>query len=359
MDTPKLTLQNAIIKDTKYWDVVKGIGILCIVLGHSFMPVQNFVYAFHVPLFFFVSGYLYSEDKYKDAPFDNMIRRLQSNWPKYVAIYIIYICLHNVFYDALLLNRGAYEYVASDFINMIGVSFFFGGNEFLISPLWFVPVLVESSVMLGFIVTLSRRLISSTAVRLFFQLMIIIILAVSGYIMASSEIVLFANLQIALMVMPYVWLGYLLRNYVSDITMYVKWYISLIAFATLIIYTHDNLLSLKDARIKAEMYIMALLGIYICLYLAIYIRRVGFLDKLFILLGRTSFFIMAFHFTIIRIIDRLYDECVRGVDFTTQEYLGHNAELIVIYLVIGIGIPILINKLYDLIRKGLHHARKA
>ena len=36
------------------------------------MPVQNFVYLFHVPLFFFISGYMYNEQKYGDAPYDNL-----------------------------------------------------------------------------------------------------------------------------------------------------------------------------------------------------------------------------------------------------------------------------------------------
>lgn len=52
-----------------YWDIVKGIGIIAIVLGHSCYFAVGFVYLFHLALFFFVSGYLYSEKKYGDAPF--------------------------------------------------------------------------------------------------------------------------------------------------------------------------------------------------------------------------------------------------------------------------------------------------
>ena len=49
-----------------YWDIVKGIGIIAIVLGHSCYFAVGFVYLFHLALFFFVSGYLYSEKKYGD-----------------------------------------------------------------------------------------------------------------------------------------------------------------------------------------------------------------------------------------------------------------------------------------------------
>ena len=49
-----------------YWDIVKGIGIVSIVLGHSCFFAVKWVYAYHMMLFFFVSGYLYSDTKYKN-----------------------------------------------------------------------------------------------------------------------------------------------------------------------------------------------------------------------------------------------------------------------------------------------------
>lgn len=39
------------------WDVVRGIGILMVVLGHCApRPLVDFVYLFHMGLFFFVSA---------------------------------------------------------------------------------------------------------------------------------------------------------------------------------------------------------------------------------------------------------------------------------------------------------------
>lgn len=43
-------------------DIFKGVGIVLMVLGHMHFDDQNFgriVYAFHMPLFFLISGYLY------------------------------------------------------------------------------------------------------------------------------------------------------------------------------------------------------------------------------------------------------------------------------------------------------------
>ena len=51
-----------------YWDIVKGWGIIAIVLGHTGYFAGAFVYLFHLALFFFITGYFYNETKYGDTP---------------------------------------------------------------------------------------------------------------------------------------------------------------------------------------------------------------------------------------------------------------------------------------------------
>ncbi len=68
-----------------FWDILKGIGIVSIVFGHS----QNLgiairtVYYYHLAIFFFISGYFYNEERYGDAPFDFFARRLKNMWVPY------------------------------------------------------------------------------------------------------------------------------------------------------------------------------------------------------------------------------------------------------------------------------------
>lgn len=38
---------------SKFWDVVRGLGILSIVIGHSWGPAIPYVYAYHLAIFFF------------------------------------------------------------------------------------------------------------------------------------------------------------------------------------------------------------------------------------------------------------------------------------------------------------------
>ena len=49
-------------KRIEYLDIAKGVGILLVVLGHNDFEVislfvQRLIYSFHMPLFFFLSGY--------------------------------------------------------------------------------------------------------------------------------------------------------------------------------------------------------------------------------------------------------------------------------------------------------------
>jgi fucose 4-O-acetylase-like acetyltransferase len=55
-------------KRIEWLDIAKGIGILFVIFAHviTISPaLLNYIYSFHMPLFFFISGYLFSDAKYK------------------------------------------------------------------------------------------------------------------------------------------------------------------------------------------------------------------------------------------------------------------------------------------------------
>lgn len=43
-----------------YIDIARGIGIILVVWGHSGGPMINYINQFHMPLFFILSGLVYS-----------------------------------------------------------------------------------------------------------------------------------------------------------------------------------------------------------------------------------------------------------------------------------------------------------
>lgn len=49
------------IKRIEEFDILKGLGIICVVIGHTQIPkgLHSVIYSFHMPLFFLVSGFFY------------------------------------------------------------------------------------------------------------------------------------------------------------------------------------------------------------------------------------------------------------------------------------------------------------
>lgn len=55
----------------KYWiDVLRALGIILVVLGHVSKEPNTviFIYAFHMPLFFLLSGFLFNRHRYDLLP---------------------------------------------------------------------------------------------------------------------------------------------------------------------------------------------------------------------------------------------------------------------------------------------------
>ena len=61
--------------DREVWlDFLRGVGILYVVLGHCWPPFRKEIYAFHMPLFFMLSGYLFYN--YKNLELKILLRKL-------------------------------------------------------------------------------------------------------------------------------------------------------------------------------------------------------------------------------------------------------------------------------------------
>ena len=74
----------------KYWiDVLRALGIILVVLGHVSQEPNTviFIYAFHMPLFFLLSGFLFNRHRYDLRTF--IIRRSQKLLLPYAFFYLL------------------------------------------------------------------------------------------------------------------------------------------------------------------------------------------------------------------------------------------------------------------------------
>ena len=77
-----------------YMDIAKGFGILCVIAGHMGNEIINrFVFSFHMPLFFLVSGYFISETLCSADLFKIRSRQLI---PPYIFTCLVVILLSTV-----------------------------------------------------------------------------------------------------------------------------------------------------------------------------------------------------------------------------------------------------------------------
>ena len=102
-----------------YIDIIKGIGIFLVVLGHVYRGniIQNWIYSFHMPLFFIISGWLFGYKNIEPKDFLEITKK------KVMTLMLPYI-----------------EFYLLSFLYWCMVERYF--REFDQGPLWFLPVLL-------------------------------------------------------------------------------------------------------------------------------------------------------------------------------------------------------------------------
>lgn len=125
--------------------IAKGVCIILMVVGHSGCPdwLGRFIYLFHMPVFFFVSGYLF-KDKYLSETKSFVIRRIKTLWWPFVKWSLIFLVLHNC-----LTWCGIYKvaYSWADAGRKVLQIFTMTGSEQLLGGFWFLKELLYASVL--------------------------------------------------------------------------------------------------------------------------------------------------------------------------------------------------------------------
>lgn len=123
-------------------DIAKAIGILLVILGHCpeipMMPFRHFIFTFHMPLFFLISGYLYKPKDVKSSLKKDAIYLLSPYF--YTCFFIIFIS----FVGGLL--SGDFDeivyYIEAMFVGSGGIHpCLYFSDPPIIGAIWFLPAL--------------------------------------------------------------------------------------------------------------------------------------------------------------------------------------------------------------------------
>lgn len=125
-------------------DIAKAICIILMAVGHSGCPkyLHDFLYLFHMPCFFFISGWLFS-DKYIDDLKTGLLKKAKGSYVPFVKWTLIFLLFHNMFASVHIY---ADSYSWQTFIERVIRAFTMTGGESLLGGFWFLISLFWASV---------------------------------------------------------------------------------------------------------------------------------------------------------------------------------------------------------------------
>lgn len=142
-----------------YFSIAKGIGIILMVMGHCGAPdlLVKFIYLFHMPLFFFCSGYFLKDINKTNTLFQTYKKRFKGIYVKFVIWSLIFLAFHNIFYylniynDVILFQgQPSYIYTMSDYINKTTkIVLSMNEHEQLVRSFWFLKQLFIASMLIS------------------------------------------------------------------------------------------------------------------------------------------------------------------------------------------------------------------
>ncbi len=341
-----------------FWNIFKGIGIVFIVMGHCNPNLSKFVYLFHLPLFFFVGGYLYTKEKYLEKPWDFFVSRFKSNWTKYVKYSLLILYFHNLFLHIGIIS-GVEHFRFVDFVINTINTFIFMGQESMAGALWFVPVYLASSIIFSFMLFYINKYLNNKYFKYACLFISTFLLGGVGVYLVNKGCVLAYNMQIAFLVIPFYTLGFLLRNGIKDFLKLLNIFVFALSVIALYYIMNNQLLSVDLANNVVSnillFFICGVCGIYLSLYLSKIISKLVHLSKIISDIGSYSFEIMAFHLLVFKLIDLsiniplLINNTAILNDYSRFPYAYEKAWPL--YISFGVLIPYFAFKLINIIKK--------
>lgn len=156
--------------------IAKAIGIILMVMGHSGCPeyLHNFIYLFHMPLFYFLSAYFFRDEKVIGNGGGYVLRKFKNLYWPYVKWSLIFLLLHNVFS-----RIGFYDYSLSwqeIYVNAKRAVRGMWQGERMLGAYWFLISLFWESLLFGAVIWMKHKMRCR-----YFDLAAVILLFFAGY----------------------------------------------------------------------------------------------------------------------------------------------------------------------------------
>lgn len=202
-------------------DVAKGIGALLVIWGH-FIPIEKVqicIYAFHMPLFFFLAGVTFmSQEKQGFATyFKKKFRTI------IIPYFIFSIPVYFVNIAVALKNK---EDIIMSALNKTAGIFLCWKTEPLYNGVWFLPCIFATYILAWGVCKLCKNKIGALGVSC--------VVALIGLVLVLNHISLPWGLDTSCVTLPFFFFGYVMKEQMNRVT--AKWsfmYLPMIAIAYL------------------------------------------------------------------------------------------------------------------------------
>lgn len=160
--------ENVAKKRINWIDQLKGFGIVLVVYGHNFPASEDYIYSFHMPLFFLIAGLFHPSIVTKKT----VIRRMKQILIPYFLwsfiLFLFWLFIGRNFGDSANLDLSISD-------NLIGIFYAQGDNHYMNwgIPMWFLPCLFLTFAFFSLIQKIRQKAL---------QIVSLIILIVIGFL---------------------------------------------------------------------------------------------------------------------------------------------------------------------------------
>lgn len=305
----------------EWLDLAKGIGILCVVFGHTHIPylAGYLIYPFHVPLFFVLSGFCFRRKENEN--FGNFllkkIKTLLVPYAFFSLIWIVYESVVSVINDGFNLNY------------LINEIFLYAKQDHL-HAIWFITCIFLVELLAYFIVFVCKD--KNNLLLILACLFILFTYFYKRFI----DVGLIWNAEIVLPAMPFFLLGYVVKKQKVLFEKLTNWKLIPVYLA---LYVTIGFFNIKITGQSVDMYsnsygnillfyLAALLGTFFVVLLSKAINKISFINYI----GKNSLIIFSLH----QIVMKICRDCISNIELNNFQFVISEFLIFIISILITI-----------------------